>query len=185
MYELYMNPVSIIEINTEYLYLVIVGEIQLIDEIVNNLKQSIKNKINEPKKENEYDIKGINCIDTEKITYMSVQINQPISNILSKIDNKKKLIVFDDGIENAHCYTYAEGYNDKYHILIKITEYSDKYIIGFPKFELSNNNDYNTHIDEWFKKNISDTIKKTPKLVTFVGSNSNIIVVATKIKRKK
>jgi hypothetical protein len=73
-------------------------------------------------------------------------------------------------------------------MLMSITEQDNSYILGYPKFELSDEEDPEILVEEWFKKKVRKLptgLKKNMKLITVVGSNTNILVIATKINNKK
>ena len=174
------NQVTVIEITADYLYLVIIGD-----------KSSIEYLINEIKKYNTSDIEQ----------YIAVKINNPSANKcceltkslnkyidIDSIDiNKIKTVIIDDGVETAQCYTYAEGYNNQSYMLMTLIENDNNYILGYPKFELGDEEDPEIIVEEWFKKKIKKfpkDIKKNMKLITVVGTNTNILVIATKISKK-
>ena len=169
------DNVSIIEITADYLYLIILGDKVKIDNLINIINNN-NNNLN-------------------KTIYISVKIDTPVAhkcdeyfNILNlnKENNKYKHIVLDDSIEMSQCCTYAEGYSNQLYMIMCIVEEDMKYILGYPKFELGDEEDPELIIVNWFKKNtntIPNGIKKNIKLITVVGPQTNILVVATKIKK--
>ena len=168
------NQVTIIEITADYLCLVVLGDKMSIEELIE-------------------DIKSTNQSDPTQ--YIAVKIDNPIANKLNELTtscniNKKyiKNILIDEGIESAQCYTYAEGYNSQSYMLMCIYEENNQYFMGYPKFELGEEEDPEIIIEGWFKKKIKKVpngIKKNMKLITVVGTQTNILVIATKIKNKK
>lgn len=168
------NQVTIIEITADYLCLVVLGDKLTIDELIE-------------------DIVLTNPTDTTK--YLAVKIDNPTANKCLELSdslniNKQKIkkVVPDDGIETAQCYTYAEGYHCETYMLMIVLEEDDKYVLGYPKFELGDEEDPEIIIEGWFKKKIKRLpggIKKNMKLITVVGPQTNILVIATKIKNKK
>lgn len=162
------NQVTIIEITADYLCLVVIGDKVTIDELITNIK-----------------IFGSH--DSDK--YISVKIDTPIANKcvdLSKELNKE--ILPEDGVESAQCYTYAEGYHDQSYMLMCINEENNIYKLGYPKFDLGDEEYPEVIIENWFKKKVKKLpsgIKKNLKPITVVGTKSNILVVSTKIKNKK
>lgn len=172
------NQVTIIEIPADYLCLVILGDKVTIDNLVDELEKTN---------------------NTQTVKYISIKISEPIANkcheltkFLNKgidieISNETKIVLLDDGVESAQCYTYAEGYNNQLHMLMIMSEEENSYILGFPKFELGEEEDPEILIEKWFKKKINKLpsgIKRNMKIITVVGSSSNILVIATKIKNK-
>jgi hypothetical protein len=159
---------TIIEINADYLCLVILGDKTTIDELVS-------------------DIKEVNPSDPTE--YMSVKIDNPIANKcfeLSQLSGKN--IVADDGAEKAQCYTYADGYHSQLYMLMSVQEDNSVFKLGYPTFDLGDEEFPEMIIENWFKKRVKKMpsgIKKNMKPINIVGVRSNILVVATKIKNKK
>lgn len=182
------NQMTVIEITADYLCLVVLGD-----------KSSIENLI--------YDMKNTCSSEnlTNNIQYIAVKIDYPSANkcyeLTKSLNNvtdieesdttsitKIKNVIIDDGVETAQCYTYAEGYHSQLYMLMSITEQDNSYILGYPKFELSDEEDPEILVEEWFKKKVRKIpagLKKNMKLITVVGSNTNILVIATKINNKK
>jgi hypothetical protein len=173
------NNINIIEITADYLYIIILGDKSSIDELIYDMQSNDK---------------------IEDVQYISVKIDNPsankcdelIKNIILDDNNIKsfKNIILDDGIETAQCYTYAEGYNNQLYMLMILTKNnnSNNYILGFPKFNLNDDDDPEILIENWFRKKIKRIptgLKKNFKLITIVGKNTNILVIATKIYKKK
>lgn len=161
------NQVTIIEITADYLYLIILGDKSTIDDLVNDIKVS-------------------NPTDSTK--YISVKIDNPAANKSFELTNVlNKDVIVADGVETAQCYTFAEGYNNQSYMLMTVQEDNNTYVLGYPKFNLDEE-DPEIIIENWFKKkikNIPNGIKKNMKSITVVGIETNILVMATKIKKKK
>jgi hypothetical protein len=131
---------------------------------------------------------------TDSTQYISVKIDNPIANKCIELTeflnhNKEKIknVTLDDGVETAQCYTYAEGYHCQSYMLMSVHEDDTKYILGYPKFELGDEEDPEIIIEGWFKKRVKrlpSGIKKNMKLITVVGPQTNILVIATKIKKR-
>lgn len=168
------NQVTIIEITADYLCLIVLGDKITIEDLIEDVKLANPGDITQ---------------------YIAVKIDNPIANKcveLGKIlnDGKKniKTVCLDDGVETAQCYTYAEGYHSQSYMLMNVHEDDNRYILGFPKFELGDEEDPEIIIEDWFKKRVKrlpSGIKKNMKLITVVGPQTNILVIATKIKNKK
>jgi hypothetical protein len=160
------NQVTIIEVTADYLLLVILGETALINDLIYELNK------------NNYD---------ENIKYICLKIDEPLANECFELSNKHNMdYIIDNGVESAQCYTYAEGYNKNLYMVVTITNLNNKYIIGYPKFNLTNEDDDPENIIlNWFKKQtkkIPKGAKKNMKLVTVVGIDTDILVISTKIK---
>jgi len=165
------NQVTIIEIAAEYLCLIVLGEKLTIDELIKDIEDNYPN-------------------DTTK--YISVKINTPMENKRLELLNKfNKDIILDEGVESAQCRTYAEGYNKDIYMLMTLDENyeeSNEIKFGFPKFDFGDEEYPENIIENWFKKKLKKSlydIKKNIKPIAVIGSKSNILVVATKIKNKK
>jgi hypothetical protein len=117
--------------------------------------------------------------------------NIDIEDITSSLDSANiKHVITDDGVETAQCYTYAEGYNSQLYMLMTLTynEHNNKYILGYPKFSLDDDEDPELVIENFFKKTakrVPPGLKSSIKLITISGVDSNILVIATKIHSKK
>lgn len=178
------NQVPVIEITADYLCLVVLGD-----------KSSVENLI--------YDMKNTcSSENSNNIQYIAVKIDYPSANkcyeLTKSLNNvidieesditKIKNVIMDDGVETAQCYTYAEGYHSQLYMLMNITEQDNSYILGYPKFELSDEEDPEILVEEWFKKKLKKLptgLRKNMKLITVVGANTNILVIATKINNKR
>ncbi len=181
------NQVTVIEITADYLCLVVLGDKTSIENLIYDMKSTYSSEKSNLK---------------DNIQYIAVKIDYPSANKcheLTKILNnnidleegditKIKNVVIDDGVETAQCYTYAEGYRSQLYMLMSVTEQDDTYVLGYPKFELNDEEDPEVLVEEWFKKKIKKLpmgLKKNMKLITVVGANTNILVIATKINNKK
>jgi len=167
------NQVTVIEISADYLCLIILGDKNVIDDLID-------------------DIKTIN--PTDKTQYISVKIDNPTANKCNELMNSfesdplTKTVLIDDGVEVAQCYTYAEGYSSKTYMLMTVSEDVGSYTLGYPKFDLGDEEDPETLVEDWFKKKIKKVpngVKKNIKYITVVGTDTNILVIATKLKKKK
>lgn len=166
------NQVTVIEITADYLCLVVLGDKITIEDLITDIK------LENP---------------SDPTQYIAVKIDNPTANKCAELSELKELyksknVVLDDGIETAQCYTYAEGYNNQSYMLMNITEEDSKYVLGYPKFELGDEEDPEIIIEGWFKKKVKrlpSGIKKNMKLITVVGPETNILVIATKIKNKR
>lgn len=162
------NQITIIEITADYLCLVVVGDKTTIDELITDIKESGSN---------------------DTTNYIAVKIDVPVANKCFELSKETgKNLVPADGSESAQCYTYAEGYQDQSYMLMCIEEEPNASKLGYPKFDLGDEEYPEIIIENWFKKRVKKLpkgIKKNLKPVTVVGTKSNILVVSTKIKNKK
>ena len=181
------DQVTIIEITADYLILIILGDKLSIDAMISDLEK------NNPSDSTQYFSVKIDNPSANKCHELMKTINQniDIENIDSNATDyhKIKSVVVDDGVESAQCYTYAEGYNNQSYMLMTMSEQDGKYILGYPKFELFlDEEDPEIIAENWLKKKIKKIpagIRKNMKLITVVGTNANILVMATKITKKK
>lgn len=161
------NQMAVIEITADYLCFVVLGDKKTIDNIVDDMPSD------------------------NIVKYISVKIDCPSAKKCHEIAlelNNGKDIIIDDGVETAQCYTYAEGYDNQLYMLMCITEHNDYYTLSYPKFELGDEEDPEILIEDWFRKQIGRIphgLKKNMKLITVVGTDTNILVVATRINKKK
>lgn len=162
--------ITIIKISPEYLYLIIVGNKTQIDLLAK--------KLNTNKKVSDH--------------FYSIKTCDSITNLCNNLNiihdkNNFKHVVVDDGVESAQTYSYVDRTCDNQYMLLSLIETEDNNILGFPKFAL-NETDPEVQIEEWFKTKINKIPKgifKNLKIITVVGCNSNILVMSTKISKKK
>jgi len=160
------NQVTIIEITADFLYIVVLGDKSSIDDLIANIKKS--HNSNETK-------------------YIAVKMDIPSAKKCFEMNTSQKSskhTIIDDGVESAQCYTYAEYCQKQLYMLMTIEDKVTNNVFGFPKIELSNDEDPEIIVENWFKKyvkHVPTEIKKNLKLTGVVGIDTNILVAATKI----
>lgn len=179
------NQVTVIEITADYLCLVVLGDKSSIENLIYDMKNTCSSE--NPRDNIQYIAVKIDYPSANKCYELTKSLNNGID--IEELDTTKiKNVVIDDGVETAQCYTYAEGYHSQLYMLMSITEQDNAYVLGYPKFELSDEEDPEILVEEWFKKKVRKMpagLKKNMKLITVVGANTNILVIATKINNKK
>jgi hypothetical protein len=158
----------------DLLLLIIVGQKNIMELLIKNLKENEKEKyiltkISNPSAHQSLELmKSLNNIEDENLLNSTTQ----------------KAVLIDDGVECAQCYVYGEGsYSSDSYMLQQVIDNGAHYTLGFLKFPLCEDDNPETIIEEWFKKNTGKApngIKKNTKLVTVAGINSNILVVSTR-----
>jgi hypothetical protein len=162
--------ITIVRISPEYLYLIVIGNKNQVDSLAKNLNEHKKNA------DRYYSLKT-----HDSITSLCNNLNISDEILLSK-----KHIIVDDGVEAAQTYSYVDRTCDNLYMLLSLTENDDNYILGFPKFVLGEC-DPETQIETWFKNKankIPKGIFKNLKIITVVGSDSNILVMSTRLAKK-
>lgn len=167
------DSITIMEISADYLYLVVCGDFETITEITNDFNKTVD----------------------ENTKYLCVKLCEPIANKYDELyemlnDNKqnKKNIIFEDGMEAAQCYVYADGHNSQTYMILTINEKRSYYVIGYPKFDLVDDDEPELFAEEWCKKSLNKIpvgFKKNMKMITVVGVNTNILIMSTKLNKKK
>lgn len=161
---------TIVRISPEYLYLIIIGNKNQVDSLAKNLNSHVKNT---------------DC-------YYSLKIHESITNLCNtlNVSNEiilsKKHIIVDDGVESAQTYSYVDRTCDNLYMLLELVEHDDNHVLGFPRFSLEDF-DPETQIETWFKNKsnkIPKGILKKLKIITVVGTNSNILVMSTRLAKK-
>lgn len=176
------NQVTIIEITADYLCLVVLGDKTTIEDLIEDIKLA------NPTDSTQYIAVKIDDPTANKCWELTKQICDSKITDANNTKTNMKTVFVDDGVETAQCYTYAEGYHSQSYMLMNVHEEDDKFILGYPKFELGDEEDPEIIVEGWFKKKVKrlpSGIKKNMKLITVVGSQSNILVIATKVKNKK
>jgi hypothetical protein len=164
--------ITIVRISPEYLYLIVIGNKNQVDLLVQSLN------LNEKKTNRYYSLKT-----HDSITSLCNSLNDTINNSEKTM---KKHIIVDDGVESAQTYSYVDRTCDNLYMLLEFTEYEDECVLGFPKFELGES-DPITQIEMWFKNKatkIPKGIMKNLKMITVVGAESNILVMSTRLAKK-
>jgi hypothetical protein len=170
-------------IKADTLFLIITGQKSVIEQLINIINKNSEN--------NNY----------EKIIFIATKIDCPSArrsieimkevNGIEEIDllnsSSHKSVLIDDGIEFAQGHLYAEGdYDDDNYMLQILIDNSDHYILSFLKFPLDEDDNPEIIIEDWFKKKVGkipNSVKKSIKLITVAGSKSNILVIATELKK--
>jgi hypothetical protein len=178
------NQVTVIEITADYLCLVVLGDKSSIENLISDMKNTCR-----AEDKTEYIAVKIDCPSANKCYELTKSLNNgiDIENISISDLNKIKNVKIDDGVETAQCYTYAEGYHSQLYMLMRITEDENSYILGYPKFELEDDEDPELLVEDWFRqrtKKIPGGLRKNMKLITVVGADTNILVIATKINKR-
>lgn len=156
----------------EHIYLIIIGNKNQLDELI----ETINNYSN----------------DKDEI-YYSLRICDSISSFCNSLNsinitNNNKFIVLDEGVETAQTYSYADRTSDNLYMLMLLKEHEDNYTLGFPKFDLNKDGDLDKQIELWIKNKtnkIPKGIFKNLKILTIVGNKSNILIVTTRIEKKR
>lgn len=165
-------------IKADTLYLIVVGQRNIMDQLINNINNNNPNE--------KYILTKISTPTAQK----SIEIMKQINNIEEEDmlnSSTQKTVLIDDGVEFAQGHTYADGtYNENHYILQVLTENDDHCLLGFLKFILYEDASPEQLIEDWFKKKlgkIPSGIKKNTKLITVAGNKSNILVISTEIKK--
>jgi len=154
-----MNDKSTTIITADYMYLVFVGN--------DDLMYKIQSKLNHIAK---------------KTLYIFRNVDLPCVNILDDvaIQNifKNNYLVFDEGIETAQCLVYAEYPNPDLVCLYSITKTEINNIISFPILTIDDEENPDKIIGEWLKKHSIDKVISsiTIKPIDIVGKEHDILV---------
>lgn len=166
-------------IKADKLFLIIVGQKNIIDQLMNILN---KDQIMVEK----YICTKINYPSAKQSIDLMQQLNG-VENIDLLNSYTHKPVIIDDGVEFSQGYVNAEKeYNDNQYILQTLTSFDTYYLLSFIKFSLQEDDNPETIIEDWFKKKIGKiptSIKKSIKLITVAGSKSDILVISTELKK--
>lgn len=198
-------------IAADYMYLIILGDYKIINNIVH--------KLNTEAKENKTNIQYTMCkIDKpcaemlDDVNIQNLLINDAKNTILTKnIDNKlddandvtesdidkyKKYIIFDEGVETAQCLIYADilateipyyknNNKERNSMLMEIIDTDTYYKLSYPILQLGEEVNPDDLISSWIiKKNIASIAKDlTIKPVNIVGIEHDILVFAAYINK--
>lgn len=156
----------------DYIYLVCIGNLKVIDKIIKKMNAEtkgttyIKHNLGTP---------CIDMIDDNIIQQMLQQKNEDV----------KKHIVFDDGIEKAHCYIYADADDNQkasknLWMLMTITENKTNIKISYPILQVDDEENSEKIINKWLTTNklneFIDTI--AVRWISIVGKSNDILVFA-------
>jgi hypothetical protein len=178
------------------MYLIILGDYIIIKNIVDKLNKQSNDNI-------QYTMCGIatpcaELLDGEYI--QNILINGPSESIIphkannNVVNDYKKYIIFDEGIETAQCLTYADilstevtYYNDNNkennYMLMRLIDTDTYYKISYPILQLGEEVNPDDLISSWIiNNNIVDLAKNlTIKPVNIVGTDHDILVFAAYI----
>jgi len=163
-----MNNNDVTIITADFMYLLILG--------VNNKLDDICNFLNTQNKNNNTNIRYIsNRIDTP-----CVDLNNSIINLF---DGNNEYVEFAEGVEQAQTLTFAEGYNKSYKILFEVEKFNSKIEIRYPKLSLEDETEPEKLISSWIKKlKLVELMEKIIiRPVNIVGSVNEILVFAARI----
>jgi len=190
-------------IAADYMYLIILGDDDVIHKIVNKLnKQSKEKKINTQYTMCRIDKPCAELLDDDYIQNIlineakdTVSTNKSDNNIVdSDIDRYKKYIVFDEGIETAQCLTYADilstdisyyknNNKENNSMLMELIDTNTYYKISYPILQLGEEVTPDDLISAWIINNDIVSLAKdlTIKPVNIVGTEHDILVFAAYI----
>lgn len=162
-------------VKTESMYLVIVGHVRMMEQLVNELNSKCK----DPREK----------FVTTKISYPSAHKSLDLMKSLNNVEDEsllnsttQKPVLVDDGVEYAQCHTYADGaYDAESYMLQIVTDNTEYYTLSFLKFPFGEDDNPDSVAEQWFRKNVDKVVsKKAVKLITVAGPNSDILVVGVK-----
>jgi hypothetical protein len=163
-----MNNNDVTIITADFMYLLILG--------VNNKLDDICNFLNTQNKNNNTNIRYVsNRIDTP-----CVDLN---NNIINLFNGENEYIEFAEGVEQAQTLTFAEGYNKSYKILFEVEKFDSKIEIRYPKLSLEDETEPEKLISSWIKKlKLVELMEKIIiRPVNIVGNVNEILVFAARI----
>jgi hypothetical protein len=165
-------------IKAESLFLIIVGQKNIMEQLLNN--------INKKNMTDKYILTQIS-VPSAKRSLELMQIYNKIEDDSLLNSTTQKPVLVDDGVEYAHAHTYGNGlYCSDNYMLQHVIDNDTHYTLSFLKFPLDEDDNPEILIEAWFKKvlnNVPYGIKKNTKLVTMAGSQSNILVISTELKK--
>jgi hypothetical protein len=107
----------------------------------------------------------------------------------SDIDNYKKYIILDEGVESAHCLTFADldaikKKIESLSILMNIKDEETHYKISFPIIEIDDENNPEKLINKWMiDNNLKEyTSDLTTRLINITGREHDILIYVAFIK---
>jgi hypothetical protein len=165
-------------IKADTLFFIIIGQKDVLEQLIKAINKSLPSE--------KFILTKINCPSASRSIELMKEINY-IDNFDMLNSYMQKVVIVDDGIEFAQGHVYADGlYNDTHYILQILTDNTDYYTLSFLKFALDEDDNPETIIEEWFKKQIGrvpNSIKKSVKLITVAGAKSNILVTSAELKK--
>jgi len=167
-YNMEISGYTIIEVTADFMYFVLTGSKDDIYNFVTILNNNNKDN---------------------NIKYISSRIDMPSSFKLEQLKKiYKKKVSIDNGIESSQCFAFAEGLNKKTYMLMILEEINNELILGYPKLNLSDEEDPEETIITWLKKKsgkVPKGIRKTIKPITLVGTDDNILLYVAKMYDQK
>lgn len=163
-----MNNNDVTIITADFMYLLILGANNKLDDICNFLNTQNKN-------------------NNTNIRYISNRIDTPCvdlnNNIINLFDGNNEYVEFAEGVEQAQTLTFAEGYNKSYKILFEVEKFNSKIEIRYPKLSLEDETEPEKLISSWIKKlKLVELMEKIIiRPVNIVGNVNEILVFAARI----
>ena len=167
----------------DFMYLVIIGPIDIIDKVTEtiNNKNMLSIPIETPCAELLLmdKIKHIIYQDAKKRILVDQHDDQQFEDQINTI---KKYAIFGEGVESAQCLVYADGYRDL-NMLMEITDEKTNFKISFPIIQLDEEITPDVLISNWIIENkIQHLINDiTIRPVSIVGNGNDILVFIAQI----
>jgi hypothetical protein len=195
-----MSNEEVTTVAADYMYLVILGDVDIIEDIVCAMNENAQNKKSNklyvssdvdtqidylPETTKFQRILDIN-IEQRRIELLQYSDDMKISNNYEFEYNEKadetshrKYFVMGEGIETAQCYTCGEEYTNA-RMLIEIEERDEHFTITFPILNLDDEVNPEDLITAWVVDNniahVADNL--SIRLVNMVGTDHDILVFA-------
>lgn len=197
-----MSNDEITTVAADYMYLVILGDSDIIDRIANVMNEEAqKNDTNKMYISTNIDTPvdylpeslefqeillkdSIQSDSNNRRDSLSDTISDTLSDNFSSDSSNKKYFVMGEGVETAQCYTCGEGYINS-HMLIEIEKTDKNFTIMFPVLNLDDEVNPEDLISTWVINNtishIADSLNI--RLVNMVGTDHDILVFAAYVNR--
>jgi hypothetical protein len=163
-------------IKTEHMFMVVIGTKQIMETIVSELNNKNKNDT--------YVLSQI-LVPT---VYTGIELMKKLNNVSDDLINSttQKPVLINDGVEYAQAHICAhDSYDNDNYMLQILSDNESYYVLSFLKFILSEDDDPENIVDNWFTTNIKKnyTIKKATKMITVAGNNADILVIGVDVKK--
>jgi len=179
-----MNKENITVIVADFMYLALIGSIDIINKIIKIMNQNQENKHYIPI-HTETPMAEILDSDIIKKILIDDCIRDDREMSQKELAERMKYCIFAEGMETAQCLIYADGYR-KDHMLMEVSDEKSYFKISFPVIQLDEEVSPDKLIGEWILKHHIQSIVNdiTIRPVSIVGHKNDILVFVSLINKE-
>lgn len=179
-----MNKENITVIVADFMYLALIGSIDIINKIIKIMNNNQENK---HYISHHTETPMAEILDSDIIKKILIDDCYRDNRAMSQkeLAERMKYCMFAEGMETAQCLIYADGYR-KDHMLMEVSDEKTYFKISFPVIQLDEEVSPDKLIGEWIMRhNIQSIVNDiTIRPVSIVGHKNDILVFVSLINRE-